>query len=99
MPIEPPLCGEPSQPYDLGQVILDTEPLAGLPDELFLELGRFVAWCAYIEYDLFVLYCVFERENQSPVQSRERFYKVARGLGGRLKLLKGSVKGKMSPAD
>jgi hypothetical protein len=86
-------------PYDDALIVIDDQPLAGLPDQLFSVLGRLVSWCAFIEYDLFLLYCLFEQEGQSPQTSRELFYGKARGLGGRIELVKKSLKGKLVETD
>lgn len=73
---------------DVPAIELSTDPIAEIPQDELLLIGEIMAWTAYIETDLFLLFILANPGD--PVRRRKQFYKQTAGLYARIKLVRQS---------
>ncbi|MCJ2010445.1 hypothetical protein [Methylobacterium sp. J-092] len=78
---------------DVPPIELLIDPIAEIPEAELTLLGEFMAWTAYIEVDMFLLYLL--ANPGSEVQRRKEFYRDTSGLSRRIALVRTSFEGKL----
>ena len=79
---------------DVPPIELLIDPVAEIPVEELTLLGELMAWTAYIEVDLFLLFLLANPGDE--IKRRKQFYRETKGLHGRIKLVRSSFEGKLS---
>ena len=73
---------------DVPAVELAADPLTIIPDDELKLIGEIMAWTAYIEADLFMLFLVAYPGEAA--RRRRQFYRDTRGLYSRARLVRKS---------
>ncbi|MGU3662136.1 hypothetical protein [Methylobacterium fujisawaense] len=77
---------------DVPAVELAADPLAIIPDDELKLIGEILAWTAYIEADLFMLFLVAYPGEAT--RRRRQFYRDTHGLHSRARLVRQSFEGR-----
>ncbi|MFK5598295.1 hypothetical protein ACFZ8E_15065 [Methylobacterium sp. HMF5984] len=77
---------------DVPAIELASDPLSIVPPDELQLIGEVMAWSAYIEADLFMLFLVAWPGDAE--RRRRQFYRDTRGMHGRAKLVRQSFEGR-----